>query len=482
VRVITVSPVSATLVPAPTTNPLRRIAFDIGTERRARASGIPFPPGPISFSLTRTRRFSQDPLPILLDCYERHGPAFSIRILHSPVVFMLGPEANHFVTVSNAAKFRWRDGSMGDLIPLLGDGLLTIDGPYHRQSRKIMLPSFHRERIARSAGTMVEEIDRALAGWAPGQEIDLYHWTRALALRIAMRALLGFDPDRGEDLHAADEFENALAFWGRDYLLQTLRGPFSPFSKMQRHRHRLDVLIYEEISRRRTSGERREDLMSVLLEASDDAGEPLSDREVRDHLITLLFAGHDTTTSTVTFLFYELLRHPEALAKLQGELDGTLAGGRAASAEELVAGLPELEMAMDETLRLYPPAWVGPRRAVESFEFGDTAVPAGALVNYCSWASHRLPGVFPEPDAFRPERFTPEAKAALPKGAYVPFGGGSRTCIGMRFGQLEIKAIASRVLQRFRLELDPSYRLSIRMMPTLSPKQGLPLRVLERRG
>jgi cytochrome P450 len=132
---------------------------------------------------------------------------------------------------------------------------------------------------------------------------------------------------------------------------------------------------------------------------------------------------------------------------------------------------------MDETLRLYPPAWVGPRRAVESFEFNGVGVPAGTLVNYCSWASHRLAEVFPEPHAFRPERFNPEAKAALPKGAYVPFGGGSRTCIGMRFGQLEIKAIATLVLQRFRLEPRPDYRLDIRMMPTLSPKRGLPVRV-----
>ncbi len=468
---------AASLVPAPTTNPLRRIAFDLSTERAARSSGIPFPPGPMNFSLVRTRRFSQNPLPILLDCYERYGPVFSIRILHSPVVFLLGPEANHFLTVSNASKFRWRDGSMGDLIPLLGDGLLTIDGPYHRQSRKVMLPSFHRERVAQSADTMVEEITHALESWAPGQTVDLYHWTRGLALRIAMRALLGFDADRGEDLHAADEFEEALAFWGRDYLLQTLRGPFSPFNHMQEHRRRLDVLVYEEIRRRRASGERREDLMSVLLEATDDAGEPLSDREVRDHLITLLFAGHDTTTSTVTFLFYELLQAPEALARVTEEIDTVLAG-REPTAEELVAGMPELEAVMDETLRMYPPAWVGPRRSVESFELGGVSVPAGALVNYCSWASHRLPEVFPDPHRFDPTRFTPERKAALPKGAYVPFGGGSRTCIGMRFGQLEIKTIAALVLQRFRLELPADYELKIRMMPTLSPKRGLPLRIV----
>jgi cytochrome P450 len=123
---------------------------------------------------------------------------------------------------------------------------------------------------------------------------------------------------------------------------------------------------------------------------------------------------------------------------------------------------------------------VGPRRAVESFEFAGVPVPSGALVNYCSWASHRLPDVYPDPDRFDPLRFTPENKAALAKGAYVPFGGGSRTCIGMRFGQLEIKTMAALVLQRFRLELDPDYELSVRMMPTLSPKQGLPLRVLSR--
>src|SRR5436309_14735980 len=132
---------------------------------------------------------------------------------------------------------------------------------------------------------------------------------------------------------------------------------------------------------------------------------------------------------------------------------------------------------MDETLRMYPPAWVGPRRAVESFEFQGVKVPAGTLVNYCSWASHRLADVYPEPDEFRPERFTPEAKAALPKGAYVPFGGGSRTCIGMRFGQLEVRTIATLILSRFTLSLPPGFELAIRQMPTISPKHGLPMRV-----
>ena len=134
-------------------------------------------------------------------------------------------------------------------------------------------------------------------------------------------------------------------------------------------------------------------------------------------------------------------------------------------------------MILDETLRKYPPAYIGPRRSIEAFEFNGVHVPAGAHVHYCSWASHHLPDVLPEPDAFRPERFSEESKAKLPRGAYVPFGGGSRTCIGMRFGQAEIAIIARRILERFRLDLLPGFELEIRQAPTISPRRGLPVLV-----
>jgi cytochrome P450 len=137
-------------------------------------------------------------------------------------------------------------------------------------------------------------------------------------------------------------------------------------------------------------------------------------------------------------------------------------------------------MVQDETLRMYPPAWIGARKAIETYEFAGRTVPGGAYVNYSSWVSHHLPHVFPEPNAFRPERFAPEAKAALPKGAYVPFGAGSRTCIGMRFGQLEVKAIAAAVLRSFDFELEPGYDLRIRQMPTIGPRHGIPLIVRRR--
>jgi len=191
--------------------------------------------------------------------------------------------------------------------------------------------------------------------------------------------------------------------------------------------------------------------------------------------MTLLFAGHDTTTSTVSFMFYELALAPEIRDRLVAEQDRVLSGGHPPPAQMVGGELPELEMVLDETLRKYPPAWVGPRRAVEEFEFEGHRVPARAFVNYSSWASHHLPDVFPEPESFRPERFTPEAKAAMAKGAYVPFGGGSRTCIGMRFGQLEVRSIATMLLDRVTLSLPADFTLSIRQMPTISPREGLPM-------
>ena len=450
--------------------------------RAERAATLPLPPGHRGFSLRRTRRFERDPVGALLEGYRDFGPVFTLRVLHAPVVFMIGPDANHFVTVSHAHLFRWRDGFMGDLIPLLGDGLLTTDGSYHRAARRIMLPAFHRERIAASLDTMASETDRALASWTPGRQLDLYSWTRHLALRIATRALFGLDPDRTESrLDPAEEFERALAFWGRDYLLQTLRGPRTPWARMVRARRRLDAVILREIAERRRSGARGEDIMSLLLDARDEEGDPLPDTAVRDQVMTLLFAGHDTTTSTVSFLFYELGRNPDALARILDEQDRVL-GGRAPAATDLTGGLPELEMAVDETLRLYPAAWIGPRRSVEDFEFAGVRVPGGVPVEYCSWASHHLPEVFPEPERFLPERFSAEAKERLPKGAYVPFGGGSRTCIGMRFGLLEVKTIATLALQRFGVELRSSEPIEIRQMPTLSPRNGLPVVVRERRA
>ena len=422
-----------------------------------------------------------DPLSILLPLEREHGPVFSVRLLHTQTVFMIGPEANTFVTVQHPEKFHWRESSFGDLIPLLGDGLLTIDGAYHDRARRIMMPAFHREHIVASVEVMFEEAGAALSAWQPGETIDVYHWTRDLAMRIAMRALLGLDPDdRGRGALAAQHFERALSFYGINYPLRLLRGPGSPWRRMMRSRKVLDEIIFEEIRRRRKAPpDDSFDILGLLLEATDEDGSRLSDREVRDQAMTLMFAGHDTTTSTVSFLLYELARHPAEAARLVEEQDRVI-GGRAPQAGALEREMPRLDMVLDETLRLYPPAWIGPRRAVEDFEFAGHEVKAGSYVNYCSWASHRLPQVFEDPEAFVPERFERERKTALPRGAYIPFGGGSRICIGKRFGQTEVKAIATAILRRFRLELVPGQTMRVQQMPTLSPEGGLEMIVRER--
>jgi cytochrome P450 len=461
---------SLTGPPPITRNPLRLIASDARREvAAARAEGLP--PGDTDFSLRRTNGFRVDPLPLLLDAYERHGPVFSMRILHSLTVFALGPEANHTILVANAKNFSWREGFMRDLWPFLGDGLLTIDGDFHRSSRRIMLPAFHRERIVKAHTIMEEETERALATWADGAAIDLNEWTRRLALRIAMRALFGWDVDgrtvRDAGFDVGHAFETALGFHGRDFFLQVLRGPRTPFAQMQAARAQLDGLIYGQIQERRRTGERGDDILSLLLDAEDEHGETLSDQHVRDEVITLLFAGHDTTTSTVDFMFYELAMNAHEEERLVADLD---------------AGSDErLDLVLDETLRKYPAAWIGPRRAIETCEIAGVRIPGGLPVAYSSWASHNLPDVWPDPQRFDPDRFAPGRREEIPKGAYVPFGGGSRMCVGMRFGEAEIRVIARRVLADWHLELDAGYRLSISQTPTIGPRGALPFRVHRRR-
>jgi cytochrome P450 len=461
-------------------SPVRRVAEDVRAEWRGRGR---FPPGPGSFSFTRTHQVAHDPLPLLLGAYEEHGPIFSMRLLHSRVVFMLGPEANHFITVAHPENFHWREGSFGDLIPLLGDGLLTIDDDYHDRARAIMMPAFHREQLVSMIDAMASEAERAIGGLRAGEVFDLYDWMRNLAMRIAMRALLGLDPDgAGKGAVAAEHFERALGFFGIDYGLRLLRGPGSPWRRLNASRAVLDEIVFGEVSRRRASPDsNRRDILSLLIGARGEAGEAFTDREVRDQVMTLMFAGHDTSTSTLAFLMYELARHPDVLARLCAEQDEILAGATP-TVEQLEREMPYLDMVLDEVLRLYPPAWIGPRRAVREFEFGGYTVPMGAYVNYSSWASHRIPEVFPDPEAFIPERFTRERKAALPRGAYVPFGGGQRICIGKRFGQTEVKLVATMMLQRLRLDALPGRTMTIRQMPTLSPKGGLKMKVEARRG
>jgi cytochrome P450 len=458
------------------------VARVIADAREELASRPKLPTGENNFSLRRTHRFQRDTLRTTLEFYERYGNVFTVRMFHRPTVVMLGPAANHFVTVSGAENFSWREGMFGEqLIPLIGDGLITTDWEYHDRARRIMMPAFHRARMDAAVAVMTDEARRALEPWRARATVDVYHWMRDLSMSIAMRALMGLDPRQGSIGHeAATAFERALAFYDTETWWMLLRGPGSPWSRLQKARRDLDRLVYAEIARRRSQGAGGDDVLSMLIAARDEEGDGFSDRELRDQSMHLLFGGHDTSSSTLSFLVYELARHPEVAARLRAEQDEVL-GGRAPTVDELMSGLPRLDMALDETLRLYPPVWFGPRKAVKDFEFEGHSIPAGTHIMHSSWVSHRLPEVFPDPDAFIPERFEPEARRELPKGAYIPFGGGQRICIGKRFGQLVVKSVATSVLQRFDFQLEPGYELEIDKLPTLSPRGGLPVVLRERR-
>jgi cytochrome P450 len=449
-----------------------RIADDVRRERRVRRRAT-LPPGSLAPSWANTRAVISDPLNLLLEHERRFGPVFTIRLLHEPVVWAVGAEVNHQILVSEFDAFQWREGRFADLWPLLGDGLLNVDGAYHRDFRMLMLPAFHREYIETVAETMIEEAVRAAERLEEGQVIEVYHWIRELALRIALRGLLGLDATDGRERPLAQAFEASLAIHGEPVLLQMLPVPRGPLMRAIAARRTLDTLVRAEIEERRRRGGTGRGVLGLLLGATDDGGRPLPASVVRDQAVTLLFAGHDTTTTTFTFLLHELGRNPSARGAVEDELDQAIGHGLPSAAHLDGHALPVLERSLKETLRCYPAAWVGPRRTTRDVTLAGVPVPAEIGVHYSSWATHHLPQLYPEPFRFDPDRFLPEREAALPRGAYIPFGGGSRMCLGKRFGEYELRALAAVLLARVRFEPCDPGRPRVVTTPTLGPKGGL---------
>jgi cytochrome P450 len=320
---------------------------------------------------------------------------------------------------------------------------------------------------------MIDEALAAAERLDDGQEVEVYHWVRELALRIALRGLLGLDATEGRERALAAAFEASLAIHGEPVLIQLLPLPRSPLARAIAARRALDALVRAEIEERRRRGDPGRGVLGLLLAATDDAGAPLPTGVVRDQAVTLLFAGHDTTTTTFTFLLYELGRNPVARQVVEDELDEVV--GRRLTSPGALDGraLPALERALKETLRCYPPAWVGPRRTTRDVTLAGVKVPAEIGVQYSSWATHHLPQLYPDPFRFDPDRFLPEREAALPRGAYIPFGGGSRMCLGKRFGEYELRALAAVLLTRVRFDPCSSRPPTVATTPTLGPKGGL---------
>jgi len=394
----------------------------------------------------------------------------TIHLGHQPFVLLFRPEQVRYVLVEHPRNFTSSEVN-ADLRGLLGNGLLNMDGEEHRQHRRIVQPAFHKRRVESYARIMVDYTREQLDRWQPGSTTDIARDMRRLTLRIVTQAL--FDVDlKTEGPEVSQAFSDIIDTPNSP--LEVL-GRWVPFlrSDMDRRmaaRGRLDAFVYNLIAQRRAEGRDRGDVLSMLLH-TPDAEDEMSDQQARDHIMTLMAAGHETTTHTLSWTFYLLSRHPIVYKKLLTELHGVLAG-RDPTMEDL-PNLPHLDWVVNESWRMYPPAWLQGRRAVEAFDLDGYHLPAGMFMLYSQWVLHYLPDIWGDLHVFRPERWDPHYGQKVPQGAYIPFGGGPRICIGMPFAQLEARLLLATILQRYAPRLVPGHRVVLLPEVTLRPKYGM---------
>ncbi len=365
---------------------------------------------------------------------------------------------------------------------VLGNGLVLSEGDFWRRQRRLMQPAFHRERIQGYGQTMVDFTDRLLTSWHDGEVRDVQSEMMRLTLEIAAKTLFGAEvSSEATDVGAA--FTTALeCLQARISGLQLLLPDGVPTPTMLRLRRavrRLDALVYRIIAERRRSGEDRGDLLSLLVQARDaDDGTGMTDQQLRDEVLTLVFGGHETTALTLTWAWYLLATHPEAEERLHIELAREL-GDRGTSATD-VARLPFTSAVITETLRLYPPLWAFSREATEHTAIGGYPVRKGTIVIVSPWTMHRHPQYYVEPEAFAPERWLDGLAQRLLRFAYFPFGGGPRQCIGNSFALQEAALVLAAIAQRFQLDLEAGQ--TIRPVPTgtLRPERGVRMRLRAR--
>lgn len=399
-------------------------------------------------------------LPALLQrAAAAHGDAFALQMGPRRVAVFSSPAANRAILVEQARDLSARE-SFGPFSWMLGDGLVRLDGVAHRRMRRLLLPPFHRDRVATHLETIRGMAREAAEAWARAGRVDGMEASRRLTLRIAARTLLGVDPGAaptGLSRDLARLFDCLMIDPRRP---STLLGSLhmAPLPLIPNLRARLDRRLFRLIAERRLGGD-REDILGMLLDATDEAGRPLGDREIRDQLITFLVAGHDTTAMGLTWSLYEVARRAEIADRLRAAPEG----------DETF-----LEAVIDETLRLYPPIPLGIRRAVAPVEIDGYAVARGDSVVYSPFLTHRDPALWPVPGRFDPERFLGERPDRY---AYLPFGAGAHLCLGLSLARLELRVVLTTLLRHLDWSLvDPAPpRLTIR--PTLAPAGGLPLDV-----
>ena len=416
----------------------------------------------------------------LMSSMMRLGPVARYQLGPVPIHVVSDGALAHEMLVEQPDAFIKSRGLSVFLRPLLGDGLLTAERDDHRRQRKLLAPAFGPKRIAGYATVMARETERAVASWRPGSTIDLGHEMMEMTLAIAGHTLFSADV-RGDAGVVGDALTDAMQSMV-DGLSSPVQVPYSwPIPRHVRMRRAvaaLDAVVYRLIDARRRAGDDVGDVLSMLLQSRDDDGSGMTDRQIRDEVMTLLLAGHETTANALTWTLHALGRYPAIRARLEAEVDAL---GGTPTADD-VARLPFTLMVIEEAMRLWPPAYALGRQACRDVTVAGYHFPAGAVVIVNVWGLHRRPDVYPDPGAFVPERFTAEAKKARPRGAYLPFGAGPRVCIGNHFSLLESQIALAAIARAVRLEPLSQQEPRGEPMVTLRPRGALPARVVRRDG
>jgi cytochrome P450 len=443
-------------------------------------AALPLPPGPrgqpFFGSIADYRRD-------LLGLYRRaaleYGDIVRIRFFGADTFAFSHPDHFKYILQDRNRNYR-RNAFLNGIVRLfLGDSLFTTDGDDWLSRRRLMQPAFHRQRIAGFGGLMAEAAQTALREWdarPDGQRLELDQAMMALTLRVAGQALFSVD------LHTEAAALGAAFTGMSEYLNYRMGSPFQPPAWVptrgnrlyNRTRRTLDEKIYALIRARRASAEEHNDLLGMMMAARDaDTGETMSDVTLRNEVLVMMFAGHETTAAALTWAFSLLARHPEAEAKLHAELD-TVLGGRAPSLADL-PNLPYTRRVVDETLRLYPPAWGVGRQQVEADEIGGYRLPANSSITLVINNIHHDPRFWDAPEQFDPDRFLPERSASRHPFAYLPFGAGPRQCIGNQFALTEAHLVLAASAQRYQFRLIAGHPVQPRPVFVLRTSHGLPV-------
>ncbi len=406
-----------------------------------------------------------------------HGDVVRMRVGPYGMVMLNHPDHIRHVLQDNNHNYDKNNFGNNLLRPVVGNGLLLSEGDFWRRQRRLMQPMFHRQRIAALGRTMTGCAAETLAAWearlAAGRPFDMADDMMRLTLSIVSRSL--FTRESGGDAEvvgrAATEVVEYLGWRFVAYWAPPETWPTPRNRRFQRARRALDDVVYRLIRDRRERPVEADDLLNLLLEARDETGQGMSDSQLRDEVMTLYLAGHETTAITLAWTWYLLSTHPAAGRRLRAELK-TVLDGRLPTIDDLPS-LSYTRMVIDEAMRLYPPAWAISRRAIQADEIGGCHIPANSFVFFCPYVMHRHPAYWPNPEGFDPERFAPEHESERPRYVYFPFGGGPRQCIGNLFALVESQLILATLAQRFRPELVPGHPVEPAPLVTLRPRGGI---------